>query len=144
MSNALLLIDNIAFAKRNEHLTGSLSLDDCPRLTELLASHAPDAANYQSNKHARNGDEAIKFTLNGEVNAAGQHFLHLALTVSLATYCQRCMAEMPLTLDLHFDYLISDMVSGELDAAGQPARQPASRTAERGQSASAGSRGPAR
>jgi len=116
MSTHPLLIDNIAFAKRNEHLAGSLSLADCPRLAELLASQSSDDGETVSLKESAQ-DSSINFTLNGETNAAGQHFLHLALSGTLITYCQRCLEQMPLNLNLSFDYQISDINADDADAA---------------------------
>ena len=116
MSTHPLLIDNIAFAKRSEHLAGSLSLADCPRLAELLASQSPDSGETTRHKQGAQ-DSSINFVLNGETNAAGQHFLHLTLSSVLVTYCQRCLDLMPLNLNLSFDYLISDINAGDADAA---------------------------
>ncbi len=92
MSTQPLLIDNIAFAKRNDHLAGVLSLADCARLSELLKSQAQD--------------NVIEYSLEGETNSVGQHFLHLSLRSNLTTFCQRCLEAMPLKLDLNFHYLI--------------------------------------
>jgi len=116
MSSQSLLIDNIAFAKRNERLAGTLSLADCPRLLELLRSQAPDAGDaiYFRNSML-NG--VINFTLEGETNAVGQHFLHLSLDSNLTTFCQRCLEQMPLSLGLNFHYLISEVNTNNLDVA---------------------------
>jgi len=115
MSNQTLLIDNIAFAKRNEHLTGTLSLADCPRLPELLESQAPEAGNPANSKNATQGSDIIDFTLDGETNAIGQHFLHLSLRSNLTTFCQRCLEQMPLSLNLDFHYLISEVNTNNPD-----------------------------
>ncbi|NOT14022.1 MAG: DUF177 domain-containing protein [Methylotenera sp.] len=98
-----LLIDNIAFAKRNEHLTGTLSQVDCPRLSEFLASQYP----LEISKPEAAESCLIKFSLIGETNAVGQQLLHLAVAAKLITLCQRCLEEMPLDLNLKFDYLIT-------------------------------------
>ena len=105
MSNSPLLIDNIAFAKRGERLSGNLTLADCPRLAELIASQAPEAATNDSDP---NHDDAIHFVLNGETDTLGRYFLHLTISASLTTYCQRCLESIPLGINLNFDYLISD------------------------------------
>lgn len=117
MSSQSLLIDNIAFAKRNEHLTGTLSLADCPRLSELLGAQAPDAGNTANLKSAMQENGVINFRLDGETNAIGQHFLHLSLNSNLTTFCQRCLEQMPLGLDLNFHYLISEINANNLDIA---------------------------
>ena len=127
MSTSSLLIDNIAFAKRNERISGALSLADCPRLSELVASQISVATNAGEIKH----DDAIHFVLNGETDALGRYFLHLSLNVSLTTCCQRCLEMMPLNVSLNFDYLIgdeglSDDVAEEAEAADEYDLQPAS------------------
>ncbi|OGV75720.1 MAG: hypothetical protein A3I83_01295 [Methylotenera sp. RIFCSPLOWO2_02_FULL_45_14] len=119
MSIQPLQIDNIAFAKRGEHLTGDLSLADCSRLAELLASQVPNLKNGSADINALNSismtDDNIHYTLDGETNAVGQHFLHLSLTSNLTTFCQRCLETMPLKLNLNFHYQIIDMNAKHLE-----------------------------
>ena len=115
MSSQSLLIDNIAFGKRKEHLTGSLSLADCRRLSELLTAQAPDVNSAAKLKEASHSD-VINFSLKGETNPMGQHFLHLSLNANLTACCQRCLNLMPLNLSLSFDYLISDINAGDAEA----------------------------
>ena len=115
MSNQSLLIDNIAFAKRKEHLTGLLSIADFRRLEELIASHAPDVNSASKLKETGNTD-VINFTLDGEINSIGQHFLHLLINANLTTRCQRCLELMPLNLNLNFDYLIGDTNATDTEA----------------------------
>jgi uncharacterized protein len=98
-----ILIDNIAFAKRREHLAGTFSLADCIRLSELLHTQAAD-----NSKNDVQANDAIHYVLDGETDAMGQHFLHLLVTSNLTTICQRCLEPMPLKLNLKFDYLIGD------------------------------------
>lgn len=115
MSIQPLLIDNIAFAKRNESVSGTLRLADCVRLTDLLQSQRPEplSADFLSdNDPAVN---VIDYALSGETNAVGQHYLHLVLNASLTTYCQRCLELMPLKLNLNFHYLISDKGFNDLE-----------------------------
>lgn len=107
MSTQPILIDNVAFAKRREHLTGDLSLADCARLAELLQAQA--LGKSKSDGQVAGG---IHYTLDGEVDSVGQHFLHLAVTSDLTAICQRCLESMPLKLDLQFVYLIA---SHEID-----------------------------
>lgn len=105
MSNSPLLIDNIAFAKRSERLSGNLSLADCPRLAELIASQASEST---TNAGGTNHDDAIHYDLNGETDALGRYFLHLTINATLTTSCQRCLDPMALDFNLHFDYMISE------------------------------------
>ena len=114
MRTQSLSIDNIAFAKRKEHLAGSLSLADCPRLADLLGTQTSGSSASPVDKDSVN---VINFTMNGETNAAGQHFLHLTINATLNTCCQRCLEQMPLNLNLSFDYLISEIDASDSDVA---------------------------
>ena len=112
MNTQPLLIDNIAFAKRNEHLSGTLHAADCPRLLELIAAQAMDPKATNST-----GAGVIEFTLDGETNTMCQHFLHLSIAANLNTHCQRSLEPMPLRLNLNFDYLVDDFNVQDSDAA---------------------------
>lgn len=102
MANQNFLIDNLAFAARGEQLQGELPVHKFSRLNDLIASQLPNSTNAEQAGQ-------IKFTLNGEKNVLGQCFLHLTIDARLVTYCQRCLSEMPLSLTMHFHYLISDV-----------------------------------
>ena len=117
MSTQPLLIDNVAFAKRSERLAGTLTLADCPRLSEMLGSQALNPSASLADKSTSIDNTVINYTISGETNAVGQHFLHLSLTANLNTYCQRCLEQMPLNLNLSFDYLITEIDAGDSDVA---------------------------
>jgi uncharacterized protein len=106
MSNPLLLIDNIAFAKKNELIQGVLSLGSFPRLAELL-KHTSEISNLA---------DKIEYVLHGETSNLGQHYLHLTIKADLTTACQRCMSAMPLIINLNFVYLISDVNDADFEA----------------------------
>ena len=98
MTKPNILIDNIAFAKKNEVLSGKLALAECPRLlNEFLTGN-------------------IHYKLQGESNAVGQHFLHLKIQSNLTTTCQRCLSEMPLNMEMDFTYSIGEINVGDLEA----------------------------
>jgi uncharacterized protein len=107
MSKQTLLIDNIAFAKKNERLAGELSLEDCSRLDELLQSST-------DSKVSRTG--LISYALQGKTDAVGQHILQLSIACKLTTSCQRCLNAMPLNLNLNFNYLIGDVSDIDVEA----------------------------
>ncbi|HYN54532.1 MAG TPA: DUF177 domain-containing protein [Methylotenera sp.] len=110
MSNHPIFIDNVAFAKKNERLVGSLTLAGCPRLFELLQ----DAT---KNAQSKNNDAgSISYTLQGKTDAVGQCYLHLSLTTNLVATCQRCLSDMPLKLALNFNYLIGDISDIDVEA----------------------------
>ena len=102
-----LVIDNLAFSKKNEALSGVLLLADCPRLQELL---------HQPSLKAESNAQEIVFDLKGTTNSLNQHFLSLSITAKLSANCQRCLSAMPLTIKLHFNYLISDVDDAALEA----------------------------
>ena len=110
MTNQPFFIDNTAFAKKNEHLAGELSLADCPRLNELLVHSAENA--HSSNRPSG----TINYQLQGKVDVAGQHLLDLSIATNLITTCQRCLSEMPLNLSLKFNYSIGDISDTDIDA----------------------------
>lgn len=109
MSTQPLFIDNYEFAKRHERLSGTLTLADCPRLYEFLEARVIGGSQAKANINASQNTikASIVYTLTGETNALGQHFLHLMLTSDLTVLCQRCIEPMPLKLNLNFSYLIS-------------------------------------
>jgi uncharacterized protein len=107
MSKQTLLIDNIAFAKKNERLAGELSLEDCPRLDELLQSSTDSKVSHTG---------LISYVLQGKVDAVGQHILQLSIACKLATSCQRCLNAMPLNLNLNFYYLIGEVSDTDVEA----------------------------
>jgi uncharacterized protein len=114
MNSQSLIVDNIAFAKRGEHLTGQLAIKDCPRLLAFLQSKAPNGADTE--KYILSTHDII-FSLTGEIDATGRYFLHLKFSAALNTYCQRCLDAMVLNLPLSFHYLISDALAGLVDDA---------------------------
>lgn len=96
-STPKLLIDNHAFAKRNELISGILSPEKCPRLAELLPASTAN-------------NSKIHYQLQGR-NEAGRHLLQLSLDCLLTVQCQRCLSEMPLQLKHNFNYLIVDDIN---------------------------------
>lgn len=115
-----LLIDNIAFAKKNERLSGGLLFAQCPRLADVLK----DAAGHQQNQ--------VQYTLLGKTDATGRLFLHLSINCELTTQCQRCLDNVALQFQLDFDYLIVDNIDeaegDELDSEDTYDLQQASKT----------------
>jgi uncharacterized protein len=110
MSKHSILIDNLAFSKKNEYLKGELSVEDCPRLYELLKSS--NAASVRSSSTLG----SIGYILQGKSDAAGQHLLHLSLTTNITTICPRCLSKMPLKLNLSFNYLIGNVSDTDVEA----------------------------
>ncbi|MBZ4200313.1 MAG: YceD family protein [Methylotenera sp.] len=108
MTKQTIIIDNLAFVKRNERLTGELSLHDCPRLSALLDADAKNTSNKYS------PSATLKFDLSGKQGVHGQALLSLSLQANITCLCQRCLKEMPLILALNFNYSISDMTEDDL------------------------------
>jgi len=107
MSKQTLLIDNIAFAKKNDRLAGELSLEDCARLNELLQSSTVANVSHSG---------LISYVLQGKTDAIGQHILQLLIACKLVTSCQRCLNAMPLNLNLNFNYLIGEVSDTDAEA----------------------------
>lgn len=97
-----LFIDNIAFAKKQERLAGTIRVAECERLAALLPSNA----------HV---NTKISYNLKGTTNSVTQHFLHLEIKARLMTTCQRCLNEMALDIPLKFVYILSEIGDVEVD-----------------------------
>lgn len=110
MSPNTLLIDNIAFSKKNDRIEGELSLHDCPRLEELMQS------SNLVNPAKINHTGLINYVLQGKTDAAGQHVLQLTILSSFSTVCQRCLNAMPLNINLNFSYLIGEVSDADVEA----------------------------
>jgi len=109
MSKKTLVVDNIAFSKKNERIEGELSLQDLPRLEGLI-----QPSNLTSPvKVSCTG--SITYVLQGKTDASGQYILELTVACSLTTVCQRCLAAMPLDMHLNFNYLICDVNDTDLE-----------------------------
>lgn len=111
MSKNTLLIDNIAFSKKNERIEGELCLQDCPRLEELMQS----SNLTNSTKISPTG--LISYVLQGKTDAVGQHVLQLMVVSSLTAACQRCLNAMPLNISLNFNYLICEVSDTDVETA---------------------------
>ena len=107
MTTRTIFIDNLAFAKKNDHLIDELLLVDCPRLNDFLHHFSL----MSTSNILPSG--SIHYELLGETDAAGRPFLHLTLAANLITICQRCLNEMPLKFALNFKYLIGEV--GDFD-----------------------------
>ena len=110
MSKNTLLIDNIAFSKKNDYLKGELSLQDFSRLEELMQS------SNLTNLSKVSYTGLISYVLQGKTDAIGQHILQLAIISSFTTVCQRCLNAMPLNMNLNFNYLIGEVSDIDVEA----------------------------
>ncbi len=108
MTKQTIIIDNLAFVKRNERLTGELTLVDLERWSSMLKLDAGKA----SNKFTPSA--SLQFVLSTAHDALGRALLTLSLQVSLNCLCQRCLSEMPLEFECNFNYLISDLSEQEM------------------------------
>jgi len=93
-------INNLFFAKNNEHLTGELLLIDLPRVLEWLQEKAIRSEEGWAPKGQ------VSYHLRGSENALKQAYLSLDLHVESTMICQRCLMEMPFKHSLHFNYLV--------------------------------------
>lgn len=108
MTDHHFIIDNVAFSKRAEQLSGAIPLNACHRLVDYLSSHSifEGADDFGRLNHGRE----IKFSLRGEEDLLGKCFLHLQIQVELQLICQRCLSQMGMNFSLELDYLVSDLV----------------------------------
>ena len=98
------LINNLDFAKKESELSASISLDACPRLSELL---------YLPNGSA--GEFALDYMVKGYVDGFSKAYLDLHVQAKLPLQCQRCMDGMLLPLELNYRYEISENEPAEED-----------------------------
>lgn len=108
---ATLLIDNLAFAKKHEHIEGELSAAECTRLSELILSFDAEARPLAADA------VRIHYRLQGSVDAMAQHYLNLKISAECSVICQRCLAKMPVGLALEYNYLLAafDEADAELN-----------------------------
>ena len=92
MMQKSLIINNLEFAKNQLKLSDDLPANQLPRLAEIL-----------SNKEKT----CVQFELSGDSKQFRQPSLQLTIKANLLVTCQRCLDEMSIHLNLHFDYLIS-------------------------------------
>jgi uncharacterized protein len=101
-------INNLDFAMRQQVLDGEIPLANMTRLHTILA----DGGDLASDSH-------IRFKLTGQ----SQHYhlpsLHLILEANLPMLCQRCLAQMSVPIQLHFEYVVSAEESAALDESDE-------------------------
>ena len=98
------IINNIEFAQKELKLNDSIETIGLKRLAEMLALD-------EKNKHLA----AVHFELTSDCKRFRQPSLHLYIRAQLPVICQRCLGDMPITIDLHFDYLINNGEKNESD-----------------------------
>ncbi|NOU26141.1 MAG: hypothetical protein HOO90_11475 [Methylotenera sp.] len=116
MSNHPIFIDNLAFAKKNEYLTGQLLVADSPRLGDFLGILNTQNRPNDSENLNLSALGTVDYKLQGKKDALGQYLLYLSLNIHLTVICQRCLSEMPLKLKLSFNYLIGDVSDADVNA----------------------------
>ncbi len=120
MSNKNLVINNLEFAKKEQSLSGTLTLRQMPRLCEWLESlGALSQSQLRQLAQAVTAAEvsAVSYVLTGHADSAGQHFLNLQLDFSADMVCQRCFQVMQKSFALTYDYLITAMSDEDLLSA---------------------------
>ncbi len=117
MTDHFFIIDNVAFSKRAERLSGVIPINACHRLIDYVNSNSmlEGPADFDHLNQVRE----IKFSISGEEDAMGKCFLHLQIQVELRLICQRCLSEMPMDLSLTLDYLVSDLILGDEEEVSQ-------------------------
>lgn len=102
-------INNLQFAKNNEHLSGGFLLASLPRVFEWLQ----EKAHFSPKGWLPNG--RVEYQLQGSENALKQAHLKLSLQFETTMICQRCLLEMPFELGLNFNYLVVPEMKSQSD-----------------------------
>lgn len=106
MNKLPIVINNTQFAGQKQVLLGDLDAMDFKRLRDQLVV-VPGQKNQ------------VQYRLSGWVDVQNRAFLKLELKADLQMTCQRCLAAMPLHLDLNFNYQITHQSEQELLASEQ-------------------------
>jgi uncharacterized protein len=104
MNKLPIVINNTQFASQKQVLSGDLDAMDFERLRDQLVS-------------VLGQKNLVQYHLSGWVDVQNRAFLKLELKADLQMACQRCLAAMPLHLDLNFNYQITHQSEQELLAS---------------------------
>lgn len=102
MTFKTLTINSQEFAREPQTLKGTLATNELPRLVEFGGNLQYQ---LQSNKP------------NQGLSADSHPAVQLLIQAQLSLPCQRCLENMPLTLDLRFDYIVSAQMPENLEGA---------------------------
>lgn len=86
-----LIIYNLEFAQNQLKLVDSFDVAMLPRISSTLLTHEK---------------VSIYFELTGATKQYRQPSLQLIIKANLPVTCQRCLSDMVVNIDLHFNYLI--------------------------------------
>src|SRR5215475_4372923 len=98
-------VDGLAFARGREELSGSMGIDDLPR----LADSGCEAATLQ-------------YTVRGGESAKGRPSLTLAVTGQVRLVCQRCLEPIEMPLAAHYELELAETLA-EMDGADDAAER---------------------
>ncbi len=101
METKKLHINTLEFVQRKHFIQGELPVSDLPR---LLAAVSGASANG-----------LVHYRLEGGAGTLGLPGIHLSLEAGLQVACQRCLRDMPLPIQLEFDYVVTKDAPEELD-----------------------------
>ncbi len=102
MKTKNIYINTLEFAQKKQSIHGEVLVNDFPRLQEIAALSSENGV--------------VRYQLNGRNGALGLPGIRLHIEVpELQVVCQRCLSEMPLALNLDFDYVVSKEPPDELD-----------------------------
>ena len=100
-------IDNLAFAKKQDKLSGNIQMAECERLADLLQ--------HGTLSPADTAKDNIQYVLQGATNSLSQHHLHLSINAQLTTPCQRCLAPTTFALNLNYIYRLENIADHEVE-----------------------------
>ncbi len=96
------IINNMEFAKSEQHMAGHFELATFSRLAEFIEPAAAIGVN-------------VNYELVGEVDTYQYPSLTLKISAQLPMKCQRCLELMSVPIHLGFDYVITHEAYAELD-----------------------------
>ena len=96
-------VDGLAFARGREEVSGSMRIDDLPRLTNSGCKAA-----------------TLQYTLRGGESAKRRPSLTLAITGQVRLVCQRCLEPLEIPLAATCELELAETLA-EIDAADDPA-----------------------
>ena len=95
-------IDPARFAREESRVSGVLTLDQLPRLADVLFDH----------------EGSVSYEVAGYTTGNGQPALHIRAQVNLGLRCQRCLERLPLQFDAERDVVLV-AGAGELAAGDE-------------------------
>lgn len=96
-------INNLEFARSGRQLKGEVALKQMPRLVDFIKASEADL------------DCLVAYELQGSKDTHALPSIQLDIVVKLPLICQRCLDVMHHSINISYDYMISDDVPEDAD-----------------------------